>query len=228
MTEEPSPPPAPPRNDGREALRVFAPHLALAGLFVLLGVGAVLYVMAGPRKEAPAAACAGSAALAAKVAPFARGEVAALNPSKAPAPMPNLAFEGPDGKPMQLSDFRGRVVLLNLWATWCAPCRKEMPALDRLQAELGSKDFEVVAISLDTRNLERRKPFLDEAGVKSLAFYADPKADSMQVLKGAARLVGLPTTILIDRRGCDLGVMSGPAEWASPDAQVLVKAAIGG
>ncbi|MBL8590252.1 MAG: TlpA family protein disulfide reductase [Methylobacteriaceae bacterium] len=228
MTEEQTPPPAPPRADGREALRVFAPHLALAGLIVVLGVGAVLYVMGGPRKEPAAAACAGSAALAAKTAPFSRGEVAALAPSKTPKPMPDLAFEGPDGRPMKLSDLRGRIVLLNLWATWCAPCRKEMPALDRLQAALGGKDFEVVALSLDTRNLDRRKPFLDSVGVKSLAFYADPKADSLQILKGAAKVVGLPTTILIDRRGCDLGVMAGPAEWDSPDAQALVKAAIDG
>jgi len=142
--------------------------------------------------------------------------------------MPDLAFEGPDGKPMKLSDLRGKVVLLNLWATWCAPCRKEMPALDRLQAALGGKDFEVVALSVDTRNLDRRKPFLDSVGVKSLAFYADPKADSLQILKGAAKVVGLPTTLLVDRRGCDLGVMAGPAEWDSPDAQALVKAAIGG
>lgn len=228
MTEDSTPPPTPPRSDGREALRVFAPHLALAGLVALLGVGAVLYVMARPGKEGAGAACPGSAALAAKLAPLSRGEVAALNPSRTPRPMPDLAFEGPDGGPAKLSDFRGRIVLLNLWATWCAPCRKEMPALDRLQAELGGKDFEVVALSVDTRNLERRRTFLDEVGVRSLAFYADPKADSLQALKGAAKVVGLPTTILIDRRGCDLGVMAGPAEWHSPDAQALVKAAIGG
>jgi thiol-disulfide isomerase/thioredoxin len=116
--------------------------------------------------------------------------------------------------------------LINLWATWCAPCRAEMPALDRLQAKLGGDKFEVVAINIDTARLERRKPFLDSVGVKSLAFYTDEKADIFQVLKQAGKVVGLPTTILVDAKGCELGLMAGPAEWDSPDAIALIQAAI--
>lgn len=168
--------------------------------------------------------CTASAALAAKVAPLARGEVAGLIVPKTPAPAVDLTFFGPDGTDLKLSSFRGRAVLLNLWATWCLPCRAEMPALDRLQAALGGADFEVVAINIDTARLERRQAFLKEADVERLAFYADPTANVFQVLKRAAKATGLPTTILIDSDGCELGIMSGPAEWDSEDALRLIKA----
>lgn len=167
--------------------------------------------------------CTASAALAAKVAPLAQGEVAGLIVSKAPAPAVDLTFFGPDGADVRLSSFQGRAVLLNLWATWCLPCRAEMPALDRLQAALGGADFEVVAVNIDTARLERRQVFLKEAGVERLAFYADPTANVFQVLKRAAKATGLPTTILIDSNGCELGIMSGPAEWDSDDAIRLIK-----
>ncbi len=228
---EPSPadPNAPRRaSDKAEILRLFGPHLAVGALIVVLAALAVLYVTTRPGgKESAAAACPFARQSVARISPFAKGEVASLAPEKAPAPLPVIAFEGPDGKPTTLAAFRGKTVLLNLWATWCAPCRKEMPALDRLQAQLGGKDFEVLALNLDTRNLEKRKAFLDEIGAKSLAFYADPKADALQKLKASAKALGLPTTILIDAQGCALGVMQGPAEWDSPDAQALIKAAMG-
>jgi thiol-disulfide isomerase/thioredoxin len=102
-----------------------------------------------------------------------------------------------------------------------------MPALDRLQAFLGGSQFEVVAINIDTARLERRQAFLKEAGVERLAFYADPTANVFQKLKRAAKATGLPTTILIDSDGCELGVMSGPAEWDSEDAKRLISAVIG-
>ena len=140
--------------------------------------------------------------------------------------MARIAFETGDGR-KNLGDFRGKTLLVNLCATWCIPCREEMPALDRLQAERGGADFEVVAISIDTTRLEKRQAFLAEAGVKNLAFYADPTAEVFQVLKKAGKVVGLPTSILVDRDGCEIGVMSGPADWASADAAALVMAAIG-
>jgi thiol-disulfide isomerase/thioredoxin len=118
-------------------------------------------------------------------------------------------------------------VLLNLWATWCAPCRKEMPALDRLQAELGGPDFEVVAINIDQRNLDRPGQFLDDIGVTRLVRYADATARVFQDLRAANRAVGMPTTLLIDARGCELAILHGPAEWASDDAMKLVRAALG-
>ena len=140
--------------------------------------------------------------------------------------MPDISFEAPGGGRKSLSDFRGKIVLLNLWATWCIPCREEMPALDKLQAKAGGPDFEVVAINIDTTRLERRQAFLDTAGVKSLAFYADPKAEAFQVLRAANKVEGLPTSWLIGRDGCEIGVLAAKADWGSADAAALIAAAI--
>jgi thiol-disulfide isomerase/thioredoxin len=221
MTDTANPPPAPKpaARTGRIALAVLC-AAALAG-------GSVLYgIKARGGKEAAGGQCAASAAVAARTAAFAKGEVAALSVAKTPRPMAELSFDADGGK-RKFSDFRGKTVLLNLWATWCIPCREEMPALDRLQARLGGPDFEVVAVSIDTTRLEKRQAFLNEAGVKSLGFYADPSAEVFQVLKKAGKVVGLPTSILVDRDGCEIGVMSGPADWASADALALVAAAAG-
>lgn len=208
----------------RSALRIV---LVIAAV---LGAAAILYATtsrSGKESAQSASACAGSAALAAKIAPLARGDVAGLIVSKSPAPAVELTFAGPDGADLKLSSFKGRAVLLNLWATWCLPCRAEMPALDRLQVALGGADFEVVAVNIDTARLERRQTFLKEAGVERLGFYADPTANVFQVLKRAAKATGLPTTILVDSQGCELGIMSGPAEWDSDDAIRLIEAALG-
>jgi hypothetical protein len=97
-----------------------------------------------------------------------------------------------------------------------------MPALDRLQAKLGGDAFEVVTINIDTARLERREAFWKETGLSSLTFYSDQKADVFQTLKRAGKAVGLPTTLLIDSKGCEVGVMAGPAEWDSEDAVRLV------
>jgi thiol-disulfide isomerase/thioredoxin len=113
-------------------------------------------------------------------------------------------------------------VLLNLWATWCAPCREEMPSLDRLQKDLGSDKFEVVALSLDRKGAEASQKFLDETKVSSLKLYVDASAKQGTTLK----IVGMPTTILIDKEGRELGRLAGPAEWDSEDAKRLITAAI--
>lgn len=195
------------------------------GAAALVGVLAVLYGTAPyvGKEPATASACAASAEAARRIAPHARGEVASLAVAKAPTPAVEIAFDGPNGR-KTLADFRGRAVLVNLWATWCLPCRAEMPALDRLQARLGGADFEVVTINIDTARLERREAFWKETGLSALTFYADPKADVFQTLKRAGKAVGLPTTLLIDAQGCELGVMAGPAEWDSEDAVRLVSA----
>jgi thiol-disulfide isomerase/thioredoxin len=172
-------------------------------------------------------ACAAAKAAADRIRPLARGEIAAVLVSEKQQALPNLAFQGPDGKPTNLADLRGRVVLLNLWATWCAPCRKEMPALDKLQAELGGSDFEVVSVNIDQRNLDRPKAFLAEIGVSKLAYYADPSAKIFQQLRAVDRAVGMPTTLLIDREGCELAYLAGPADWASDEAKAFVRAALG-
>jgi thiol-disulfide isomerase/thioredoxin len=197
---------------------------AIAG--VAVGLAAVYGISATQRNPAEPA-CRPAAELAKRLAPLARGEVAAVNIAAAPRRLPDLAFTDTGGKPRTLADFRGRTVLLNLWATWCVPCRKEMPALDTLQAKLGGTTFEVVAINIDTRNLDKPKAWLDEVGIKRLGYYADPSAKVFQDLKAIGKAIGMPTTLLIDPNGCELGVLAGPAEWASDDAIRLIEAATG-
>src|SRR5882672_3690884 len=142
--------------------------------------------------------CNGAVSLAQKIAPLAHGEVAALTMATAPLKLPDLAFEDADGKPKKLSDWRGKTVLVNLWATWCVPCRKEMPALDSLQTKLGGKDFEVVAINIDTRDPEKPKNFLKAANLTRLGYFSDQKAKVFQDLKTIGRALGMPTSVLVD------------------------------
>jgi thiol-disulfide isomerase/thioredoxin len=117
-------------------------------------------------------------------------------------------------------------VLLNLWATWCVPCRKEMPALDALERRLGGPDFEVVAVNIDTRDPDKPRAWLNDVGIKRLAYYSDSSAKVFQDLKLAGKAFGMPTTLLLDRTGCELGTMAGPAEWASADGIRLIEASI--
>ena len=173
-----------------------------------------------------ASACPQSAARAARIAPLAVDKLAALAVQKNPKPAVDFPFAGPDGKKLTLKDFRGKTILLNLWATWCVPCRAEMPELDELQASAGGDAFEVVAVNIDTARLERRKQFLDKIGVKHLAFYTDSEAKSFQILKQAGKVFGLPATFLIDPDGCEIGRMAGAAAWASDQAKKLIQTAI--
>ncbi len=136
--------------------------------------------------------------------------------------MAQLSFAGPGGECLSLERFAGRVARLNLWATWCLPCRAEMPALDRLEAARGGEKFEVVAINIDTARLERREAFLKEAGVERLRFYSDKSAVVFQELKAAGKASGLPTTVLIGPDGCDIATMAGAAEWDSEEAKNLI------
>ncbi len=193
----------------------------LISLVILAAVLGFIYVMKDGHRNEAAAACASTRTVISRLEPLVHGEIAALALSDAPRPMPDLTFTGPDGKTVKLADFRGRDLLLNLWATWCVPCRQEMPALDRLEAKLGGPDFQVVAVNVDTARLDRPRAFLREIGVKSLAFYADNTANVFEVLKEGGKVLGLPTTILVDKNGCDIGTMAGAAKWDSPDALVL-------
>jgi thiol-disulfide isomerase/thioredoxin len=171
-------------------------------------------------------ACRPAVALSKKLAPLAQGEVAALTMATSPLRLPDLAFEDANGKPRKLSDWRGRTVLVNLWATWCVPCRKEMPALDSLQTKLGGPDFEVVAVNIDTRDPDKPKNFLKEEKLTRLSFFADQKAKVFQDLKGIGRALGMPTSVLVDGQGCEIATIAGPADWASDDAVKLIKAAL--
>jgi thiol-disulfide isomerase/thioredoxin len=171
-------------------------------------------------------ACKGAVETARRLAPFARGEVAAVGVAKASKTLPSLAFKDASGADKTLADWRGRTVLLNLWATWCVPCRKEMPALDALQAKLGGPDFAVVAINIDTRDTDKPKAWLKDVGIHKLGYYADNSAKVFQDLKAAGKAFGMPTTLLVDPNGCEIAALAGPAEWASDDAVKLVTAAL--
>ncbi len=141
-----------------------------------------------------------------------------------PAPVPNLSFVTADGASMKLEDWRGKVVLLNVWATWCPPCKQEMPSLDRLQAKVGGTDFEVIALSIDkdANGRAQVKSFYSQVGIRHLRIFQDPT--------GAAGFslatVGVPTTLLIDRQGREVGRLTGTAEWDSPAALDLVRKTI--
>lgn len=193
----------------------------------IIAIGAGIYGYLGGTRNSADAACASTVAVAKRVAPLAKGEVAAVVVADAPRQLPKLTFTDAAGQSKSLADWRGKTVLLNLWATWCVPCRREMPALDALQRELGSENFQVVAVNIDTRDPDKPKAWLTETGIKNLSYFADPSAKIFQALKAIGKAFGMPTTLLVDSNGCEIAALAGPAEWASPDALALVRAAIG-
>jgi thiol-disulfide isomerase/thioredoxin len=203
-------------------LRLFSAVAALAILIVLAGV----YGIAHRRSNPADAACQAAVNTAKRITPLVRGEVAAFTPARAPLRVPDLAFKDAKGRDVALADWRGRVVLLNLWATWCVPCRREMPALDALQALLGGADFQVVAVNIDTRDPQKPLAFFKDVGIAHLAYFSDPSARVFEELKTAGKAFGMPTTIIDDPSGCEIGNIAGPAEWASDDGVRLVGAAI--
>jgi thiol-disulfide isomerase/thioredoxin len=195
---------------------------ALAGLAA--GVAGVYVSGWGGANESDR--CAAAEPLAASLKPFATGEIAALLPADAPQDFSALGVLTPEGEPHPLSNHAGKVVLLNLWATWCVPCRAEMPALDRLQAAKGGPDFEVVTVNIDTGDPEKPKAFLEEIGTTGLPDYRDPRMAFFNELKTRGLAFGLPTTLILDRGGCQVAALHGPAEWDSPEALSLVDALV--
>ncbi|MEQ9520783.1 MAG: TlpA disulfide reductase family protein [Parvibaculum sp.] len=153
---------------------------------------------------------------------YATGSVANFTISADLQPVPTVSFQDEAGQQRSLADWKGKVLLVNLWATWCGPCRHEMPSLDRLQAEMGGDQFEVLAISLDRGGLELPKAFYEEVGVKHLALFNDASART-GVSLGA---FGMPTTVLVDAEGRLVGRLVGPAEWDHEDAKALIQALI--
>ena len=203
-------------------LRLVSAAVALVILIVLAGIYGIAHRPSNPAD----AACAGAVNAAKRIAPLVRGEVAALAVAQAPFRVPDLAFKDAKGRDLRLSDWRGRTVLLNLWATWCVPCRREMPALDALQALLGGADFEVVAVNIDTRDPQKPLAFFKDVAIAHLAYYADPSARVFEELKTAGKAFGMPTTVIVDPSGCEIGSMAGPAEWASDDGVRLIGATL--
>ncbi len=152
---------------------------------------------------------------------YARGEMRAFTSMDSPPPQPDLAFTDPGGNEIRLSDYRGQVILVNFWATWCAPCVEEMPALNRLQQEMGGEDFQVVTISLD-RSMDEVVDFFERFDLADLPIIHDGTMSSYTRIQTP----GLPTSILYDRQGREIGRLTAPAEWDSEDAMRLIQAAI--
>jgi thiol-disulfide isomerase/thioredoxin len=217
--------PESPTSKTRSPFRIIGAALA----FGVLAGAAVLYVKgqgSGNQTVALEKACPFDAVKAEALNAAAKGNVAAMLASEEPQLMKSLAFNGPDGKPRTLAEFSGRTVLVNLWATWCVPCREEMPALDRLQGAAGSDKFEVVAVNVDTGSDEKPRQFLAQINVSELTFYYEPELALFNDLKKRGLVLGLPVTLLVGPDGCLRGVMNGPAAWDSQDARAYVNAAI--
>lgn len=150
------------------------------------------------------------------------GAMAAFLVRSKPLDLPDFSLVNGAGVTQSLADFGGKVLLLNIWATWCVPCREEMPQLNALQAELGGKNFEVLAVNVDKGGPAKARKFLEETKATDLTLYTDPTGKLFSKL----RAVGMPTTLLINRDGKEIGRLVGPADWASPQAKRLIEAAI--
>jgi thiol-disulfide isomerase/thioredoxin len=153
-----------------------------------------------------------------------KGTVAKFQLASQAKPLPEFAFLDGDDKPLKLADYRGKTVLLNFWATWCGPCVKEMPSLDRLQAEVGKDRFIVLPLSLDGPSRPKVRPFYEDRKLANLGIYFDKGRKSMQALDVSI----LPTSILVDVEGRELGRLEGEADWSQPEAVALMKAAMSG
>lgn len=185
-------------------------------IIVIAGVATAIGLVGGGVYHYVATTAPRSASTSAPIppAPPPRAETErAFSMHEQPQPVPELRFVDGAGRVMTLGDFRGRMVLLNIWATWCVPCREEMPALDRLQAKLGSPEFEVVSLSIDRGGLATVEAFYQELDLTALAVYVDESGKAAQQLNA----VGIPTTLLINREGQEVGRLVGPAQWDSPD-----------
>jgi thiol-disulfide isomerase/thioredoxin len=142
-------------------------------------------------------------------------------PTNPKRPLPPILFTDADGTPHSLNQFVGRGVLLNLWATWCAPCIAEMPALDRLAAALGG-DVAVLPLSSDRGGAPVVEKFFHAHDINSLAVWLDPRGEATQALN----LRGIPTTLIIDREGLEVGRIEGAVDWLAADTAVAIKSLI--
>lgn len=158
-----------------------------------------------------------TAAVAAEPPKFA-GLSGDFSPIEPPEQIAAPTFQDKMGQPVNLDSFKGKVVVLNFWATWCPPCIAEMPALDKLQSDLGGDDFAVIAVSTDRQGIKKSAPFYRRAGIKSLALYNDKRGDLLEAFRGKS----LPVTVLLDREGRILGRMEGAADWDSTAAKALI------
>jgi thiol-disulfide isomerase/thioredoxin len=199
-----------------------AKYTWLAALSALAAFGAVYVTMGRPDNQtvAPPSAEVPAPTVKTSAHPLATGAMTTFVYKPQPEALPDIRFLNASGAETSLAGFRGKVVLLNVWATWCAPCREEMPALDKLQAALGSDKFQVVALAVDKSGVDGAKKFLADIKAEKLEAFAEPTAKEGTRL----RVIGMPTTILIDAEGREIGRLIGPAHWDSAEAKRLIEA----
>ena len=200
-------------NSGKR--RIVLAALAASSLLVAVLLG---YDIAR-RASLPATQVAAPITATGSTSPDSSTNTLALSVFEPPRPLPEIRFQDDQGHDLTLADFRGRAVLLNLWATWCVPCRQEMPTLDRLEARLGGKDFLVIALSIDRKGVDAVRDFYREVGVEKLAIYLDPSGKGSRGLA----IPGVPATLLIDQEGREVARKMGAAEWDGPEMVSLIE-----
>ncbi len=197
--------------------------LAAVGAVVALILTAVIINVSPPQ----ATECPVQAEKAGSIDAAATGELAALNGTGKGRGYASMALTDAAGKPLTIADFAGRKLLVNFWASWCVPCRAEMPALDALAAKYNSETFMVLPVNTGEPEQEKAVAFLATGGWANLPLYIDPDWAAYKRLQREAVTVGLPVTLLLDERGCEIGVLQGPAEWNTPDGERVIEALLG-
>lgn len=202
------------------------PRRLVFAAVVIAAVAIAISFWVGNAGGLKASDCVPQPAAAKKVDAAATGQLAALNGTGTGRGYADLSFTDKDGKPVKLSDFAGKFLLVNFWASWCIPCRAEMPALDKLAAEENGPDFMVLPINLDVGSggLDKARKFLGDGGWVNLPLYADSSFEAFKRLQTQAVAAGLPSSLLLDKKGCEIGVLQGPAVWDSPDGKSVIDA----
>jgi thiol-disulfide isomerase/thioredoxin len=206
--------------------RIRSPRLLAAGALVVAALAITATLWLGNAGPSGAAGCAPMPAAAAAIDQAATGELAAVQPTGKGRGYADLAFQDANGKPVTLKDFAGKTLLVNFWASWCIPCRAEMPSLDALAKKLDGPDFMVLPINLDIgeAGIEKAKAFLSSDNITNLPLYADPSLKALDRLKDNAVALGLPASLLLDRKACEVAVLQGPAKWDSPEGLKVIEA----
>ena len=205
------------------------PKRVLVIALISMAVALALTLWLGNANAPQASQCAAQPEKAEKVDMAAIGELAALNGTGKGRGYADMAFFDEAGQPRTIADFAGRKLLVNFWASWCVPCRAEMPALDALADRYNSDTFMVLPINLDIGEdgLDKARAFLAEGAFQHLPLYADTSFQAFERLKREAVAIGLPASLLLDEEGCEIGVLQGPAEWDTPDGHNVIEALLG-
>ncbi len=192
--------------------------VAVAGLCAALIIIAAAIVASGPKSEPAVVAVPAAAEKPAVQAPE-EPEASPIVWHETPRPLPATVFKDATDADQTLANFAGKVLVVNFWATWCAPCVKEMPTLDALQAKLGGPGFQVLAISQDREGARVAKPFAEKNEWKNLAFFVEAPGKFAR----DAKMRGLPTSLIVDKNGLEVARVEGELEWNSPEVEKIVR-----